>query len=127
MRILLDYLKKHRWTVLLALLMTAINQCFSLADPFITGKIVDDYIVKRDLYTRHDYLAGILWLITLAVAAALVSRIANNFQDYYTITVAQKTGAEMYADGMKHSLAMPYYEFEEQRSGEKLGMLQRVR
>ncbi len=113
--------------MLLALLMTAINQCFSLADPFITGKIVDDYIVKRDLYTHDQYLSGVIWLITLAVAAALVSRIANNFQDYFTITVAQQTGAEMYADGMKHSLAMPYYEFEEQRSGEKLGMLQRVR
>lgn len=127
MKILLSYLKKHKWTVLLALLMTAINQSFSLIDPLITGKIVDDYIVKRDLFTRHEYLTGVITLIALGIGAAFISRIANNFQDYFTITVAQKAGAEMYADGMKRSLAMPFYEFEEQRSGEKLGILQRVR
>ena len=127
MKILLSYLKKYKWTVLLALLMTAINQTFSLVDPLITGKIVDDYIVKRDHFTHHEYFAGILTLLALAIGAAFVSRIANNFQDYFTITVAQRTGAEMYSDGMKHSLAMPYNEFQDQRSGEKLGILQRVR
>ncbi|MET1054727.1 MAG: ABC transporter ATP-binding protein [Pedobacter sp.] len=127
MKILLSYLKKHRWTVLLALLMTAINQSFSLVEPLITGKIVDEYINKRELLSRHEYFSGILTLIGLGIGAAFLSRIANNFQDYFTITVAQKTGAEMYADGMKHSLAMPYHVFEEQRSGEKLDTLQRVR
>jgi ATP-binding cassette subfamily B protein len=127
MKILLSYLKKHRWTVLLALLMTAINQSFSLVEPLITGKIVDEYINKRELLSRHEYFSGILTLIGLGIGAAFLSRIANNFQDFFTITVAQKTGAEMYADGMKHSLAMPYYVFEEQRSGAKLDILQRVR
>jgi ATP-binding cassette subfamily B protein len=127
MKILLSYLKKHKWTVVLALLMTAINQSFSLVEPLITGKLVDDYINKRDLLTRDVYFTGILTLVGLGIGAAFLSRIANNFQDYFTITVAQKTGAEMYADGMKHSLAMPYHVFEEQRSGEKLDTLQRVR
>ncbi|QJD95688.1 ABC transporter ATP-binding protein [Mucilaginibacter robiniae] len=127
MKLLLSYLKKHRWTVLLALLMTALNQCFALIDPFITGRIVDNYIIKRAQFERDDYVRGILWQITLAAIAALFSRIANNVQDYYTITIAQKTSAEVYADGMKHALAMPYYAHQEQRSGEKLGMLQRIR
>jgi len=127
MKILFSYLKKYKWTVLLALLMTAINQCFALFDPLITGKIVDDYIVKRSLYSHDEYLRGVLMLITYGVGAALISRIANNFQDYYTITVSQRLGADMYADGMKHSLAIPYYDFEDTRSGEKLGVLQRVR
>ncbi len=127
MKILLSYLKKYKWIVLLALLMTAINQIFSLVDPLITGKIVDNYIVKRDQFTRHEYFTGVITLLALALGAAFVSRIANNFQDYFTITIAQRTGAEMYSDGMKHSLAMPFYEFQDQRSGEKLGILQRVR
>ena len=127
MKILLSYLKKYKWTVLLALLMTAINQSFALVDPLITGRIVDNYIVKRDLFSRHEYFSGVLGLIALAIGAAFISRIANNFQDYFTITIAQRTGAEMYADGMKHSLDMPYYEFTDIRSGEKLGVLQRVR
>jgi ATP-binding cassette subfamily B protein len=127
MNILFTYLKRYKPAVVMALLMTAINQCFALLDPYITGKIVDDYINKRDEYTRHDFISGILWLITLAAIAALVSRVANNFQDYYTVTIAQRSGAEVYADGMKHALAMPFYEHQDQRSGEKLGMLQRIR
>ncbi|MVN92102.1 ABC transporter ATP-binding protein [Mucilaginibacter aquatilis] len=127
MKILLSYLKKHKGAVAMALLMTALNQCFALVEPLITGKLFDDYISKKDLYTRHDFIAGVLWLITLAAIAALFSRIANNFQDYYTVTIAQKSAAEVYADGMKHALAMPYHEHQDQRSGEKLGMLQRIR
>lgn len=98
--------------MLVALLMTALNQCFALVDSLITGKIVDNYIVKRDLFSREEYLRGILLLITYGVGAALISRIANNFQDYYTITISQKVGAEIYTDGMKHSLAIPYYDIE---------------
>jgi ATP-binding cassette subfamily B protein len=127
MKILFKYLTRHKKAVLLALLMTALNQCFALMEPLITGKLFDDYISKKEQFTRHDFISGVLWLITIAAIAALFSRIANNFQDYYTVTIAQKIGAEVYADGMKHALAMPFYEHQNQRSGEKLGMLQRIR
>lgn len=33
----------------------------------------------------------------------------------------------MYADGLQHSLKLPYQVFEDQRSGETLGILQKVR
>lgn len=33
----------------------------------------------------------------------------------------------MYSDGIKHSLELPYQVFEDQRSGETLGKLQKVR
>jgi ATP-binding cassette subfamily B protein len=61
------------------------------------------------------------------MGAAMVSRIAKNFQDYFTSIIVQKTGAQMYADGLKHSLELPYQVFEDQRSGETLGILQKVR
>jgi ATP-binding cassette subfamily B protein len=63
----------------------------------------------------------------LAVGAAMVSRIAKNLQDYFTNIIVQKVGAKMYADGLKHSLELPYQVFEDQRSGETLGILQKVR
>ncbi|WP_317169481.1 hypothetical protein [Mucilaginibacter humi] len=40
MKILLSYLKDHRWTVVLALILAGINIGFSLVDPLITGKIL---------------------------------------------------------------------------------------
>jgi ATP-binding cassette subfamily B protein len=129
MKTLLTYLKNHRWVVLLALVLAALNIGFSLLDPMITGKIVDKYMLpKVDKGYTYDYrLRGSLILVGLAVGAAMVSRIAKNFQDYFTNIIVQKTGAKMYADGLKHSLELPYQVFEDQRSGETLGILQKVR
>src|SRR6185437_2943424 len=38
-----------------------------------------------------------------------------------------RVGAQMYSDGIRHSLDLPYQVFEDQRSGETLGKLQKVR
>ncbi len=127
MKLLLTYLKDYRGFVLLALLLAALNIGFSLLDPYITGHIVDRFIEKRDVLSRHDFVFGVLGWVGLAIGAAMVSRIAKNFQDYYTNIITQKVGAKMYADGLEHSLKLPYQVFEDQRSGETLGILQKVR
>ncbi|MDF2434219.1 MAG: ATP-binding cassette, subfamily bacterial [Mucilaginibacter sp.] len=127
MKVLLSYLKKHRWVVALALLLAALNIGFSLLDPYITGRIVDEVIEKRNALQYAQYIHNILILVGAAIGVAMVSRIAKNFQDYYTNIITQKVGAEMYADGLTHSLELPYQVFEDQRSGETLGILQKVR
>jgi ATP-binding cassette subfamily B protein len=127
MKLLIEYLKAYRWTVVLALFLAALNIGFSLMDPFITGKIVDNFIEKKDSLGRDAFVWGVLGLVGLAIGAAMVSRIAKNLQDYFTNIIVQKVGARMYADGLKHSLELPYQVFEDQRSGETLGILQKVR
>jgi ATP-binding cassette subfamily B protein len=127
MKILLTYLQKHRWVVALALLLAAFNIGFSLLDPYITGRIVDNVIEKRSTLQYDQYIHNILLLVGLAIGVAMISRIAKNFQDYFTNIITQKVGAEMYADGLTHSLELPYQVFEDQRSGETLGILQKVR
>lgn len=129
MNILLSYLKKHRWVVVLALVLAGVNIGFSLLDPMITGNIMDTYIIPKDqkIHTFEYRFYGSLGLVGLAIGAAMVSRIAKNFQDYFTNIITQKVGAEMYADGLRHSLELPYQVFEDQRSGETLGILQKVR
>jgi ATP-binding cassette subfamily B protein len=127
MNVLIQYLKNYKWIVGLALLLAAINIGFSLLDPYITGRIVDHFIEKKDVLTRDQFVWGVLGLVGMGVGAAMVSRIAKNFQDYFTSIIVQKVGAQMYADGLKHSLELPYQVFEDQRSGETLGILQKVR
>lgn len=127
MNLLLSYLKAHKWVVVLALLLAAVNIGFSLMDPYFTGRIVDNFINRKHDYDRTSFIWGVLGLVGLAVGAAMVSRIAKNFQDYFTSIIVQKVGAKMYADGLKHSLELPYQVFEDQRSGETLGVLQKVR
>ncbi|WP_379087111.1 ABC transporter transmembrane domain-containing protein [Pedobacter sp. UC225_65] len=127
MKLLLQYLKAHKWVVVLALVLAAFNIGFSLMDPYFTGRILDRYINRHNELSRTEYIWGILGLVGLAICAAMVSRIAKNFQDYFTNIIVQKVGAKMYADGLKHSLELPYQVFEDQRSGETLGVLQKVR
>ena len=127
MKILYSYLKNYKGLIATALLLAATSQVFSLLDPHITGKIVDNFIEKKNVLSRAEFIKGILYLVGLGIGAAMVSRIAKNLQDYFTSIVVQKLGAKMYADGLKHSLELPYQTFEDQRSGETLGILQKVR
>ncbi|HCA41768.1 MAG TPA: ABC transporter ATP-binding protein [Bacteroidetes bacterium] len=127
MKLLLNYLKNYKPLIALALFLATINQTFSMLDPFIFRYVIDNYATKFDQYTTEQFLTGVIQLLLLAVGAALVSRIAKNFQDYFINVIVQKLGAKIYSDGIKHSLELPYQEFEDQRSGQTLGVLQKVR
>lgn len=127
MSLLLAYLKPHMRLVLLALLLAAVNQIFSLLDPYIFRLIIDGYATKFHQYSMSQFVLGVSRLLGLAVGVAFVSRVAKNFQDYYVNVVTQQTGAELYAAGVERSLSLPYALFEDQRSGETLGKLQKVR
>jgi ATP-binding cassette subfamily B protein len=127
LKLLLSYLKKYKKLVIGALLLATINQVFSLLDPLILRYIIDDYATKFKEYTTGQFIQGVGFLLFLGVSAAFVSRIAKNFQDYNINVITQRLGAEIYADGIKHSLQLPYSVFEDQRSGETLGILQKVR
>ena len=127
MKLLFSYLKNYWKLVLLALALAAINQTFSLLDPLVFRYIIDEYATQYDKYSQQDFIKGVGMLLAMAVGVAFVSRVAKNFQDYYINTITQKLGAQIYQDGLKHSLEMPYQVFEDQRSGETLGKLQKVR
>ncbi len=129
MNILYSYLKRQWPLAILALVLAAVNQCFSLLDPLIIGKMLDKFGMHAADF-NHDtkkFVGGIIWFLLASMGVALVSRIAKNFQDYFVNVIVQRTGAQMYSDGIKHSLELPYQIFEDQRSGETLGKLQKVR
>ena len=127
MALLIHYLKRHWPLVCLALLLAAVNQIFSLLDPLIFRYIIDRYATKFHQYTTGQFVHGVSLLLGAAVGVAFISRVAKNFQDYFVNVVTQRTGAQLYADGVERSLSLPYAVFEDQRSGETLGKLQKVR
>src|ERR1044071_1005090 len=149
MKILVHYLKPHKWLVALVLILAAINMGFSLVDPIIFGKLINianlhqvnpapdkhytwhDYLFLKISYINKnnhpDHLYGIVWLLLGSITVAMVSRIAKNFQDYFLNVVIQKLGAKVFTDGLKHAMKLPYQEFEDQRSGETLSVLTKVR
>src|SRR5216117_1812271 len=127
MRILFGYLQQYRFFVVLILVLAAINQVFSLLDPVIFRHVIDDYATRYSNYTTGEFFRGVGLLLAAAVGVAFVSRVAKNFQDYYINVITQRLGAQIYSDGVRHSLELPYAVFEDQRSGETLGKLQKVR
>jgi ATP-binding cassette subfamily B protein len=127
MDILKGYLQQYWRLILLALVLAATNQVFSLLDPLIFRHIIDEYATRFKEYTTGQFVRGVSWLLFLAVSVAFISRVAKNFQDYFVNVIVQRLGAQMYSDGIRHSLELPYSVFEDQRSGETLGKLQKVR
>lgn len=127
MRLLFDYLKQYRGLIALALVLATINQVFSLLDPLIFRHVIDEYATRFQDYTTGEFFRGVSVLLAAAVGVAFVSRVAKNFQDYVINVITQRLGAQLYSDGIRHSLELPYSVFEDQRSGETLGRLQKVR
>src|SRR5262249_27544629 len=95
--------------------------------PLIFRYVIDEYATRFSEYTTGQFFRGVSLLLAAAVGVAFVSRVAKNFQDYFISVITQRLGAEIYADGISHSLKLPYAVFEDQRSGETLGKLQKVR
>src|SRR5881409_3046598 len=127
MKLLYSYLRNYRGLIALALVLATINQVFSLLDPLIFRYVIDRYATRFAEYTTGQFFRGVSLLLAAAVGVAFVSRVAKNFQDYFINVITQRLGARLYSDGVRHSLELPYALFEDQRSGETLGKLQKVR
>src|ERR687895_2176117 len=127
MRLLYSYLRQYKSLIALALVLATINQVFSLLDPLIFRYVIDEYATRYQEYSTGEFFRGVSLLLGAAVGVAFVSRVAKNFQDYVISVITQRLGAQLYADGIRHSLDLPYSTFEDQRSGETLGVLQKVR
>jgi ATP-binding cassette subfamily B protein len=133
MKILIQYIKPFKGLVLLAFFLAAINQTFSLFDPMIFGKLIDEFAKNPFLdpagneRTQAMFLKGVGNMLLLLVGTAMVSRIAKAFQDYTVNVIIQKFGAALFTDGLKHSMQLPYQAFEDQRSGETLSILTKAR
>ena len=132
MKLLLQYLSRHKPLIAAALVFAAINQVFSLFDPYIFGHyLIDPYANHAADFRKNGmasaYISGITTGLLMLIGTAMISRIGKAFQDYTTNVVIQKFGASLYTDGLRHALRLPYQDFEDQRSGETLSVLQKVR
>jgi len=127
MQLLFKYLRKYSGLILFTLVLAAIGQLFSMMDPYIMRLLIDNYTNDLSKFTSRDFLKGVLTLGLAIIGVAMVSRIAKAFQDYLVNFITQKVSTEIYNDGLKHALSLPFEVFEDQRSGETLGILQKVR
>lgn len=142
MKLLISYLRPYKWLVLLSLLLGIVHQVFSLLDPHFLGIIIDKFathprhtgyynkdqeFVIEATRSRQDFFLGIATYLALIVGVTIISRIAKVFQDYVINVIVQRLGARIYTDGLKHTMQQSYEHFENQRSGETLNIIQKVK
>ena len=109
------------------MVLAGLAQVMLLYDPVIFGKIIDNYVFNPSGKPEDVLVKGVSFWLAIAIAIALVSRMLSAFKDYLMRMVVQKFGMSVFNDGLRQTLRLPYQEFEDQRSGETLSILQKVR
>lgn len=127
MHILWKYFKQQKWWVVLALTLAAIAQLLSLIDPIIFGKIIDNYATNPGKLPQNELVNGVLYLLAIAIGVAIAAILVKALQEYFTRLAVQRFGMQIFNDGLKQTLRLSFQEFEEQRSGETLSILQKVK
>ncbi len=127
MHLLISYIKQYKSILIVALVLATINQVFSLLDPLIFRFTIDKFASNPSAYTLTDYLVGAGILILASVGVAFVSRVAKNYQDYYTTVMIQRIGTALYTDTLAHAFSLPFSVFEDERSGALLEKLNKAR
>lgn len=124
MRLFWKYLKPYSWKILLAMCLAGLSQILALYDPVIFGKIVDDYALHPP---GVQLPPGIIHLLLLAIGVALAALLFSSLKDYVLRLIVQRFGMEIFNEGLRHTLLLPFQQFEDQTSGEILAVLLKVR
>ena len=127
MKIFWKYLRPFKWLAIFSMVLAAVAQALNFLDPVIFGKILDNYALNTGTRTEKELITGVLQLLGLAVLVAILAKLAKTFQEYVLRLLVQKFGKNVFDDGLKQTLRLSYQEFEEQRSGETLSILQKTR
>lgn len=127
MKVIWKYLQPYRWWILLALVLAGAAQVLALYDPVIFGKIIDEYALKPGDKSDEEMVNGVMLLLALAIGLALAARLFLVFKDFALRLVIQRFGMQIFNDGLRQTLRLPFHEFEDTSSGEVLSILQKVR
>jgi len=127
MSVLWKYIKPQKWLIVVALAFAGISELLNLIDPLIFGKIIDDYALNPGNSTEEMLVKGVLFWLGVAVTIAILAQVTTAFQDYFTRLAVKKFGMQIFNDGLQQTLRLTYDEYEDQKSGETLSVLQNVR
>jgi ATP-binding cassette subfamily B protein len=131
MKLLFRYLLPQ-WSLLLRLVALATaSKGFTLVSLYWLKRLIDERIVKYAMLVNYSiiwpYLREILPYISFVLGAEMLSRITLAGQSYYVNILTKRVGVNLYADGLRHALNLPYQAFEDNSSGEVLSRLQKAR
>ena len=108
MKILWTYFKPYRKWIIISLILAGVGQVLALYDPVIFGRIIDDYTLKPGNKTESELINGVMYWLGIAIAIALAARLVMAFKDYVLRMIVQKFGMQIFNDGLRQTLRLPY-------------------
>lgn len=113
--------------IILSLSLATVSQLLSLLDPVIFGKIIDDYSTNKLGLDQSELISQVIYWLIVALAIALIARLCKSLQELLTRRAVASFGMNIFNDGLKQTLRLTFQEFEENRSGGTLSVLQKVK
>ncbi|GLU52946.1 ABC transporter ATP-binding protein [Dyadobacter frigoris] len=111
----------------MSLFLAGLAQLLTLLDPLIFGRIVDDYAGNPKNLSEKELINSVLYWLGIAVGIAVAAKLSKSYQEYLTRKAVAHFGMNIFNDGLKQTLRLSFQEFEENRSGTTLSVLQKVK
>jgi len=127
MKTLWKYLRPQQKLIGISLFLAGTAQLLTLLDPLIFGRIVDDYAGNPKNLSESELVNSVLYWLLIAVGLAIVAKLTKAYQEYLTRKAVASFGMSIFNDGLKQTLRLSFQEFEENRSGTTLSILQKVK
>lgn len=105
------YLSRHRWFLIVIILLVVCSSFLGLLGPFLVGTAIDDYIVTRDHSGLFTLLIGLVFIYLFYTGSLLIQNIGM-------ITIAQKTVYSMRTELFRHLHQLPISFFDRRQHGE---------
>src|SRR5690242_20303543 len=100
------FLKPDRRMVVTIVILLFVNNGFSLVEPYLFKVVIDKFLTHigdtSRFPTQAVFIHGLLQLLYLWVGVALVSRVAKNFQDYFSTLASDRTGIRVFDYSFSH-------------------------
>ncbi len=131
LRFVWQFVRPDRRTVILILVLLVINNGFSLVEPYLFKIVIDKYLIHIGDVVRfptpNSFVHGLLQLLAIWIGVAFVSRVAKNFQDYFTTMLSDRAGIRVFNHGFKHILDLSMDYHESKKTGEVMRKLTKAR
>ena len=108
---ILSYLKPYKWQFLLVFLTIIVSSVVGLLPSIITGRIVDDALVGRDM-------ALLIRLLVFALAAMSASQLIGLLESYINAWISQRIIFDMKNEMYRHLEYMPHAFFTSEKQGD---------
>jgi len=106
-----SYLKPYAFQMTLVLVLIALSSSFSLLPSIITGKIIDEGLLKQDL-------GVLIQLILLSLAVTVGAQLINVLQSYLNSWIAQHITFDMRNQMFRHLQSMSHRFFTTNNQGD---------